>query len=93
MKKLSANLGKKLDQSKNELAFEEKIDAAQQKLKRARKPKNFTIAQENSEWIDNLSLELSVKKGKKISSSALVNAILDQVRLSPELVTKLDFTL
>lgn len=77
---LSSTLGKKVDQAKNQLDYETKIDQAQIKVNRARKPKNFTIAQENIEWIDRLSLELSLEKGKKISTSALVNAIIDRAR-------------
>lgn len=88
---LSATLGQKVDQAKKELGYDSKIDEAQEKLNRARKPKNFTIAQENIEWIDRLSLELSLEKGKKISTSALVNSILDRARAEDENGQRLEF--
>jgi hypothetical protein len=90
-KKLSATLGQKVEQAKQDLSYDSKIDAAQEKLNRARKPKNFTIAQENVEWVERLSMELSLEKGKKISTSALVNAILDGARVKDEKGKTLEF--
>jgi hypothetical protein len=79
-RKLSSNLGAKVDKAKKELAYDERTSDAQNKINRSRKPKNFTIAQENIEWIDKLALELSMSKGKRISTSSLVNALLDKAR-------------
>ena len=90
-RKLSSALGQKVEMAKKELAYDSKIDLAQEKLNRARKPKNFTIAKENIDWIERLSLELSLEKGKKISTSALVNSILDNVKANDPKGFNLDF--
>ena len=79
-RKLSSGLGAKVDQAKQELAYDSKMDKAQEKERRKRVPKNFTIAKENAEWVDRLAMELSLERGEKISTSALVNAVLDQSR-------------
>lgn len=79
-RKLSAGLGAKVDQAKEELAFDAKVDEAQQKLKRKRVPKNFTIAKENAEWLDRRAIELSVERGERVTVSGLVNEILDNVK-------------
>jgi hypothetical protein len=76
-RKLSAGLGAKVEQAKQELAYDSKMDAAQEKERRKRVPKNFTIAKENAEWIDRLAMELSLERGEKISSSSFVNAVID----------------
>ena len=76
-RKLSASLGAKVDQAKEDLAYDQKIDEAQEKLKRKRVPKNYTIAKENAEWIERTAMELSLERGERVTASALVNAVLD----------------
>lgn len=80
-RKLSAGLGAKVDQAKQELAYDSKIDAAQEKERRKRVPKNFTIAKENAEWIDQRARELSLERGERVTASSLVNEILDREKL------------
>ena len=79
-RKLAASLGAKVDQAKEDLAYDQKIDEAQEKLKRKRVPKNYTIAKENAEWIERTAMELSLERGERVTASSLVNEIIDAVR-------------
>jgi hypothetical protein len=90
-KKLSAALGQRIDQAKTELDYAGKMGEAQERIARSRKPKNFTIAQENGEWLDQMAAELTLRTRKKVSTSALVNAILDRARLEDEKCERLEF--
>jgi len=90
-RKLSSDLGARVDKAKKELAYDKKTSNAQKKISRKRVPKNFTIAQENAEWLDRLALELSLERGEKISTSSLVNAILDNATQNDPKGQRLNF--
>lgn len=80
-RKLSAGLGAKVDQAKQELAYDSKIDEAQQALNRKRVAKSFTIAQENADWLEQTARELSLERGERVTASSLVNEILDEEKI------------
>ncbi len=90
-RKLNSNLGSKVDKAKKELAYDDRTSEAQKQANRKRVPKNFTIATENSDWLDELAYNLSSPK-KRVSTSSVINAILDKVRTENIDKDDLEFT-